>query len=57
MGIEGKKILWSTLRDFAGLGVRLSDVDFDHLIERAGRQREELEPFREQAGRAAFNRR
>lgn len=46
MGIEGKKILWSNLRDGAGLGQRLSDVDFDALIARAEHQRERLEPFR-----------
>ena len=54
MGIEGKRILWANLRDFAGLAARLADVDFDHLIERAERQRAELEPFRAQAGRDAF---
>lgn len=53
-GIEGKRILWANLRDFAGLPSRLPDVDFDHLIERAERQRAELEPFRAQAGREAF---
>lgn len=55
MGIEGKKILWANLRDFADLATRLPDVDFDGLIERAGRQREELEPFRARAGREAFS--
>lgn len=54
MGIEGKKILWANLRDFAGLRVRLADVDFDGLVERAERQRAELEPFRALAGREAF---
>ena len=54
MGIEGKKILWANLRDFAGLRTRLPDVDFDALIERAGRQRDELEPFRVRAGRETF---
>jgi hypothetical protein len=53
-GIEGKRILWGNLRDFADLATRLPDVDFDHLIERAERQRAELEPFRAQAGREAF---
>jgi len=53
-GIEGKKILWANLRDFAQLSSRLSDVDFEHLIERAERQRAELEPFRANAGRDAF---
>ena len=54
MGIEGKKILWANLRDFAGLRERLPDIDFDALIERAERQRAELEPFRAEAGRAAL---
>lgn len=56
MGIEGKKILWANLRDFADLSERLPDVDFDGLIERAGRQRAALEPFRAPAGREAFGR-
>jgi hypothetical protein len=54
MGIEGKKQLWATLRDLAGLGQRFGDVDFDGLIERAARQKDELEPFRVEAGRAAL---
>ena len=52
--IEGKKQLWATLRDLAGLGARLPDVDFDELIERAAAQRVELEPHRSDAGLAAF---
>ncbi|MFI9005666.1 hypothetical protein ACIGNX_00345 [Actinosynnema sp. NPDC053489] len=54
MGIDGKKQLWATLRDLAGLAARLPDVDFDHLIERAARQRADLEPFRARAGLVAF---
>ena len=54
MGIEGKKVLWGTLRDVAGLASRLPDVDFDDLIERAERQRAELEPFRVRAGTEAL---
>ena len=54
MGIDGKKLLWSTLRDLAGLGERLPDVDFDALIARAARQRDELEPFRARAGADAL---
>jgi hypothetical protein len=54
MGIEGKKLLWANLRDFAGLAVRLPDVDFEALIERADRQRAELEPFRARAGAEAL---
>jgi hypothetical protein len=54
MGIEGKKLLWATLRDLAGLASRLPDVDFDHLIMRAERQRADLEPFRVRAGTDAL---
>jgi len=50
MGIEGKKQLWGTLGDLAGLSARLPDVDFPRLIDRAERQRAELEPFRVSAG-------
>ncbi|MBB5957983.1 hypothetical protein FHS29_004591 [Saccharothrix tamanrassetensis] len=56
MGIDGKKQLWTTLRDLAGLQARLPDIDFDHLIERADRQRAALEPFRARAGVDAFTR-
>lgn len=55
MGIDGKKLLWTTLRDLAGLGARLPDVDFDELIRRAESQRAELEPFRARAGTEAFS--
>jgi hypothetical protein len=54
IGIDGKKLLWANLRDLAGLGTRLPDVDFDHLIERAARQRADLEPFRSRSGREAL---
>ena len=54
MGIDGKMVLWANLRDLAGLAGRLPDVDFDGLIERARRQRDTIEPFRQQAGREAF---
>jgi hypothetical protein len=54
MGIDGKKQMWTTLRDLASLGPRLPDVDFGDLIARAEAQRAELEPFRVLAGREAF---
>jgi hypothetical protein len=54
MGIEGKKLLWTTLRDLAGLASRLPDIDFDDLVERAERQRADLEPFRMRAGTEAL---
>ena len=54
IGIDGKKQLWTTLRDLAGLSRRLPDVDFDRLLRRAEQQREELEPFRIRAGAEAL---
>lgn len=54
MGIDGKKQLWTTLRDLAGLAGRLPDIDFDHLIRRAEGQRADLEPFRVQTGTHAL---
>jgi hypothetical protein len=54
MGIEGKKVLWETLGDIAGLQARAPELDFDRLIERADAQRVALEPFRHAAGREAF---
>jgi hypothetical protein len=54
MGIDGKKLLWSTLRDLAGLAERLPDVDFDALIARAQAQRDAVEPFRSSAGADAL---
>jgi hypothetical protein len=54
MGIEGKVTLWGNLRDLAGLGERLPDVDFDRLVERARAQRALLEPFHATAGHEAL---
>jgi hypothetical protein len=54
MGIDGKKQLWTTLRDLAGLAERLPDTDFDALVRRAEEQRTLLEPFRVRAGTEAF---
>jgi hypothetical protein len=50
MGVESKKLLWTTLQHLAGLASRLPDVDFNGLIERAERQRADLEPFRMRVG-------
>jgi hypothetical protein len=54
MGIDGKVVLWQNLRDGAGLGERLPDIDFARLIDRAREQRAQLEPFHAQAARAAL---
>jgi hypothetical protein len=54
MGIDGKVVLWTNLRDHANLKTRLPDVDFDALIDRARQQRALLEPFHAEAGREAL---
>lgn len=54
MGIDGKVVLWTNLRDHARLGARLPDVDFDGLIDRARQQRALLEPFHAEAGSQAL---
>ena len=54
MGIEGKKQLWNTLANLAGLSTLAPGVDFDGLIARAEVQRSTLEPHRVAAGRKAF---
>jgi hypothetical protein len=54
MGIDGKVVLWTNLRDHASLGQRLPDIDFDGLIDRARQQRTLLEPFHAEAGREAL---
>ena len=54
MGIDGKVVLWTNLRDHADLATRLPDVDFEALIERARGQRAELESFHAEAGREAL---
>lgn len=56
VGVEGKKRLWATLRELAGLDGRLPDVDFDALIERAQSQLELIEPLHRRAGSAALSR-
>ena len=56
LGLDGKKLLWANVRDLARGGDRLGEIDFDSLIERAARQREELEPFRIAAGRESLTR-
>lgn len=54
MGIDGKKQLWVTLHDLAGVAARLPGTDFAELIRRAQQQRDELEPHRVRAGTEAF---
>jgi hypothetical protein len=54
IGIEGKKQLWSTLANLAGLSDRLPDIDFAALADRADAQRTALEPHRQRAGAEAL---
>lgn len=54
LGLAGKEQLWANLRDLTDIGERLPYVDFDHLIERARRQRAEIEAFRLGSGRQAL---
>lgn len=53
LGIEGKAGLWRALREAASVDPRLGEFDLDTLIERAERQRRELEPYRLEAARLA----
>jgi hypothetical protein len=46
--------MWATLRDLAGLGARIPEVNFGALIDRAEEQRKTLEPFRQRAGTEAL---
>lgn len=52
LGVEGKASLWRMLRDLAD--PRLAAFDFDALIARAERQRDDLERWRLEAGRQAL---
>ena len=53
VGIAGKLALWQSLQGLP-LTERLRGIDLDDLIERARRQREEVEEHRQQAARQAF---
>jgi hypothetical protein len=52
LGVEGKACLWRMLRELAD--PRLSGFDFDALIARAERQRDQLEQRRIEAGLLAL---
>ena len=52
LGITGKLSLWESLR--ASLATELAEFDLQRLIERAERQRSELEPYRLAAAREAL---
>ena len=54
VGIAGKLALWQSLQAPPGLGRRLNDANLDELIERARRQRAQVEEHRIAAARTAF---
>jgi hypothetical protein len=54
LGIEGKRCMWVALREAAAADPRLAGTDYDRLIERAGGQRQALEPHRVAAALRAF---
>ena len=57
VGIAGKQALWETLERVPGIDERLdgAGVDLDRLVERAQRQRDEVERARLAAVAAAFD--
>ncbi|HEV2901707.1 MAG TPA: hypothetical protein VGW30_00445 [Gaiellaceae bacterium] len=54
VGIAGKLALWETLKRVPDPGRRLRAFEPNHLIERALRQREEVEELRAEAVHQAF---
>jgi hypothetical protein len=50
LGVEGKRALWVSLQASG----RRVPVDLEQLVERAERQRDEIEPHRVEAARRAF---
>lgn len=54
VGIAGKLALWQSLHGLPGLGQRLGGADLEHLMERARRQRTEVEEYRLAAAHQAF---
>jgi hypothetical protein len=56
VGIAGKLALWETLERVPDPGRRLRAFDLNHLVERALRQREEVEELRLEAVHQAFAR-
>jgi hypothetical protein len=54
VGVEGKLSLWHNLKTIAATDERLTAISFDELIDRAERQRKDLEDERLEAARIAF---
>jgi hypothetical protein len=57
VGIAGKLALWQSLQSVPDLGQRLSGIDLQELVERAQRQRSQIEKRRLGAAHEAFGRR
>lgn len=56
VGIEGKRLLWQALKSIEGSEPELAATDLGRLIDRALRQRQDLEPFRVGMAGTAFGR-
>jgi hypothetical protein len=54
VGIAGKLALWQSLQRVRDIGERLPEVDLEHLVERARRQRAIVEELRADAVGEAF---
>jgi hypothetical protein len=54
VGIAGKQALWETLQRVPGIDSRLQHIDLGQLVERARRQRGDVEQARVQAAEEAF---
>ncbi|MEJ7570043.1 MAG: hypothetical protein WKF41_17480 [Gaiellaceae bacterium] len=54
VGISGKLALWRSLEQLPEIVERLPGIDLEQLVERAQRQRAELEEHRLAAAREAF---
>jgi hypothetical protein len=54
LGVDGKLSMWRALKQLAGFDTRLAVTDFDTLVKRAERRREELEGHRLKAANSAF---
>lgn len=55
VGIAGKLALWQSLQSAPRIAPRLPNIDFEHLADRARRQRADVEEQRLRAAREAFN--
>jgi hypothetical protein len=54
LGIQGKRMLWRSLKTAASDAPALSNIDFDQLDERAESQSRQVEELRVEAARQAF---